>query len=194
MRVGARRLEDDMRPGGGSSKGGQFERDICKALSLWVSGGKRTDIFWRTALSGGRAKILLRAGKEGGAQAGDVGMIHPMGAKFLELFLVDAKSRADLHLHSFITERKDSILDFWKKVCEEADSFNRSPILIAKQNFLPVLFCIDTKGLGLFLGERGFSSGRILRRLEIITVPRWDIRIFHFTEFMAATIPFKVKA
>jgi len=38
-----------------SSKGGEFEREFSKIFSKYVSNGKRTDIFWRTAQSGGRA-------------------------------------------------------------------------------------------------------------------------------------------
>ena len=38
-----------MRKGGGKGKGGNFEREICKALSLWVSKGLNVDLYWRSA-------------------------------------------------------------------------------------------------------------------------------------------------
>ncbi len=34
-------------------KGSSFERQFCKQLSLWVSGGVDSDIYWRTTGSGG---------------------------------------------------------------------------------------------------------------------------------------------
>ena len=34
-------------------KGGNFERNFCKNLSLWVSEGRYQDVFWRTRGSGG---------------------------------------------------------------------------------------------------------------------------------------------
>jgi hypothetical protein len=38
-----------------SKKGGAFEREICKRLSLWWSGGKDDSLLWRTSGSGARA-------------------------------------------------------------------------------------------------------------------------------------------
>jgi len=46
-----------MRKGGGKAKGASFERDICRRLSLWVSAGKQEDVFWRSAMSGGRSTV-----------------------------------------------------------------------------------------------------------------------------------------
>ena len=36
-------------------KGSEFEREMCKCLSLWWTDSKRDDVFWRSAQSGGRA-------------------------------------------------------------------------------------------------------------------------------------------
>jgi hypothetical protein len=43
-------------------KGSQFERDMCRLFSRWVSGGEREDLFWRTSQSGGRATACSRRG------------------------------------------------------------------------------------------------------------------------------------
>ena len=43
-------------------KGSQFERDMCRLFSRWVSGGDRDDLFWRTSQSGGRATACSRRG------------------------------------------------------------------------------------------------------------------------------------
>lgn len=71
-----------MRSGAGKSKGNAFERDVCRKLSLWISDGKRDDLLWRTAASGGRATFISRT--SGGArlavaQAGDVTAIDLAG-------------------------------------------------------------------------------------------------------------------
>lgn len=45
-----------------AQKGSQFERDMCRLFSRWVSGGDRDDLFWRTSQSGGRATACSRRG------------------------------------------------------------------------------------------------------------------------------------
>lgn len=73
-------------------KGGNFEREICKQLSLWWSKGKTDDIFWRTAGSGARATQRQRrgAGKTFG-QDGDMQATNPIGQPFIDLFTVELK-------------------------------------------------------------------------------------------------------
>ena len=40
---------------GKSQKGGAWEREFSKYLSLWITEGERDDVFWRSSQSGGRA-------------------------------------------------------------------------------------------------------------------------------------------
>ena len=51
-----------MRKGGGKAKGSSFERLICKELSLWITGGEHQDVFWRSAMSGGRSTVAMKKG------------------------------------------------------------------------------------------------------------------------------------
>src|SRR5215216_6431446 len=44
-----------------AGKGPQWEREVCRALSLWVTNGERVDVFWRSAMSGGRATVHNRS-------------------------------------------------------------------------------------------------------------------------------------
>jgi hypothetical protein len=55
-----------MRKGGGKQKGSQFERDVCRELSLWVSHGKQEDVYWRSAMSGGRSTVAALKGARSG--------------------------------------------------------------------------------------------------------------------------------
>ena len=70
-------------------KGQNFERDICKKLSLWYGG--RKDIFWRTAGSGARATVRMKQDKCTALSAGDIGCIDPIGSQFLEVCLIELK-------------------------------------------------------------------------------------------------------
>lgn len=74
-----------------SKKGGQFEREFCKTLSLWWSDGKDDALFWRTAGSGARAKVRGRRGKDTANQHGDITATDPSAQPFIDLLTVELK-------------------------------------------------------------------------------------------------------
>lgn len=75
----------------GKNKGNSFERDICTQLSHWWSNGKRDDIFWRAATSGGRATQRSKAGKSTYGQHGDIQAVDPIGFPLTELVTIEIK-------------------------------------------------------------------------------------------------------
>ena len=82
------------------AKGSEFEREICKELSRWWTGGKRDDVFWRTAMSGGRATVRSRQGKTTAGSYGDITAIDPVGFPFLKAFAMELKrgyNKATIH-------------------------------------------------------------------------------------------------
>ena len=72
-------------------KGGQFERTICKELSLWWTGNKRDDVFWRTAGSGARATVRSKTGKRTRNQYGDVQATDRCGQPLIDLCTIEIK-------------------------------------------------------------------------------------------------------
>lgn len=75
----------------GSSKGSTFEREICVMLSRWWTGNARSDIFWRTAGSGARAKVRGRKSQQTEGQHGDIGATDPIGADLIKYFMIELK-------------------------------------------------------------------------------------------------------
>lgn len=69
-------------------KGSNFERIICKQLSVWWSLGKRDDIFWRTSGSGARATVRKQATF---GQYGDVQATDPIGQPLIDLCTIEIK-------------------------------------------------------------------------------------------------------
>jgi len=53
-------------------KGSSYERDMSRKISLYLSGGKRKDLFWRTALSGAFATIHKNSSIHVAGQSGDI--------------------------------------------------------------------------------------------------------------------------
>lgn len=70
----------------GKGKGSQFERDFSRDLSLWWSGGKRKDLFWRSAMSGGMSTVT---GCQ--AQTGDIVAVHEEGYELIEAICFELK-------------------------------------------------------------------------------------------------------
>jgi hypothetical protein len=127
--------------GYGKQKGSEFERQICKSLSLWVSKGKRDDLYWRSAMSGGRATVQGKRGKVNTSQVGDISCIDPEGQELVNKYVIECKNYKDLHIESLIygTPKNGSILEFWNVLCILAKGVNKLPMLIAKQNQKPAI-------------------------------------------------------
>jgi hypothetical protein len=134
-----------VRRGGGKQKGASFEREVSVSLSKWVSYGEREDIFWRSAMSGGRATVGRKKGKDLQHQAGDLAAVHELGQPFLKKFYPELKFYSDLN-YAGILDSTGHLVKFWKSTITEANSYNRSPMLIAKQNRKPVVVFIQGFG------------------------------------------------
>lgn len=132
-----------MRSGGGKAKGSSFERDVCKQLSLWVTGGKSKDVFWRSAMSGGRATVAARRGVKV-RQAGDICAVAPEGHALTERYFIECKHVKDLGLDDFLLKGTGTLAKFWEKACRQAAAHKLAPMLIARQNLMPTIVLVDT--------------------------------------------------
>lgn len=132
-----------MKAGGGKQKGGAFEREVCKALSLWVSHGRREDLYWRSAMSGGRATLGARKGKDLAHQAGDITAVHPDGHALTNHFYIECKHVKNLDFGQFLVKGTGKLAKFWKTCKKEALKHKRQPVIIAKQNGWPILFIAE---------------------------------------------------
>lgn len=72
-------------------KGSQFERDISVRLSRWFSRGERSDLFWRTSQSGGRATTRTKKGARTAGQYGDICATDPEAQVFIDVVTLEAK-------------------------------------------------------------------------------------------------------
>src|SRR5262245_49693460 len=75
-----------------AGKGGNYEREFAKRLSRWWSGGRRSDIFWRTAGSGNRATIGHKRGRSTYGSYGDICAIDPIGSPLLDVVTISLKN------------------------------------------------------------------------------------------------------
>jgi len=75
----------------GKHKGGAFERELCHALSQWWSNGERSDHFWRSANSGGRATVRNQKGKSTRGNYGDIRAEDADAANLIEFVTIELK-------------------------------------------------------------------------------------------------------
>jgi hypothetical protein len=120
------------------AKGGAFEREVCKVLSLWVSHGQRQDLFWRSAMSGGRATVHGRNVR----QCGDVCAVAPEGHHLTDRYFIECKHLKSLDF-SGLLEGRGKLLKYWNIACAQAVKHELIPMLIAKQNNRPVILCCN---------------------------------------------------
>lgn len=123
-------------------KGGSFEREICVALSLWLTAGMNKDVFWRAAMSGGRATVHRGAVR----QAGDITAVAPEGHILTDAIYFELKHLQNITLDSLI-KGKGELLNIWKTTETEAAKYNRIPTLIFRQNRWPTVLCTIKQGI-----------------------------------------------
>lgn len=163
----------------GKIKGSQFEREICKQLSLWISYDERDDIFWRSAMSGGRTTVGLKKGIVRKTQGGDITAIDPIGNKLTDKFIVECKYYRNIHLESMLfgVPKNNSIYEFWMKLNMQAVPVNKEPLLIIKQNNSHKLMGIRNNELSKTLKE---SYG--IRPIAVFSnlLPNLNLYIFEY--------------
>jgi hypothetical protein len=167
-----------MRSGGSSAKGSQFERDVCRKLSLWVTYGQDDEVFWRTAGSGSMATNRRKAGKKVGAHEGDIGAVKPAGRRLLKRYYVECKFYKDLKFMSYLLKQSGTLQGHWDKARKEAKEAGRLPLLIAKQNLMPTFVVLN----GLLNDSSALP--KLVEASCSLRIPNQDTYVILFDDFL----------
>lgn len=159
-------------------KGSQFERDICRKLSLWWTDGARDDIFWRTSQSGGRATTRAKAGKALQAKGayGDIAAIDPVGEPLIAAVSIEVKrgynrfSLQDL-MDGTQAEEKYGLASFLDQARRDAAASNREWLLIWKRDRRTALI-FYTRAVLNKLESLGLAWGQFPADVRVCTL--WD--------------------
>ena len=104
----------------GKAKGSQYERDICRKFSIWISGGKNPNLLWRSAMSGGRSTLQVKKGGINKEQSGDISAVGEEGHRLINIAYLECKNYADLGLANFFMGRSSKatlVLERYGKGC-----------------------------------------------------------------------------
>jgi hypothetical protein len=90
-----------------SGKGSAYEREFCKALSLWWTDGHYDDCFWRTSQSGGRATTRRKKGKSTRGHVGDICATDEEGIVLLQYITFELKRGYSKHTVHDLIDKPD---------------------------------------------------------------------------------------
>lgn len=134
------------------AKGGEYENEIAKLLSLWWADNQRDDIFGRSDSSGARFTQRRKKGKDTANQGGDLTFIDSIGEPLIKTWNIECKTGYGLKTKDEIirwdvldfldSKQKNPVLQvFWNQCSRDADLTNRQPILIFRRNRRETCIC-----------------------------------------------------
>jgi len=138
------------------SKGGGFEREMCRYLSLWWTGGERDDVFWRN-----RTRATSKS-PDARHQLGDIVAVDPVGAPLVSVYNIElktgySKTKKGKRVKNIPWDVLDIIdgkggleskvlIQFWKQASTDADISGRRPMLIFKRDYHNPVVCMYKSG------------------------------------------------
>lgn len=100
------------------AKGGSYEREVCRELSLWFSGGHSDDWFWRASQSGGRATVRARKGKTTTGHCGDIAATCQEGERLTRLITFEVKRGYNKHPGPTVADLLDVLPHYGQQTFE----------------------------------------------------------------------------
>lgn len=164
-----------MKRGGGNRKGASFERFMCKTFSRWLTAGKRVDIFWRTAMSGGRATVMARRGVDI-RQGGDMCSQDPDGHVLTDYLYFEFKHLKKIPVESLLM-RRGLLHKVWAKAQRESLRAGKNLVLVMRQNGSPITVLADG------------GAARYLRIKARMTVHEYDMHVCLLKDLLASPPP-----
>lgn len=175
-------------------KGSSYEREVCGLLSQWWSGGTRTDIFWRSSNSGGRATVRNKAGKSTSGSYGDVAAIDADGVPLIKCLTIELKrgysgsSFSDLvdQLDHTKAKEVENFIEQASRSAQQAKS--RSWVLIHRRDKKKAVAIFPSKLMSDLLNEGAFEKKpSIVCRIQTTLKSGVPIRLYviPLNEFLA---------
>lgn len=97
-------------------------------------------------MSGGRATVGFRKGKTHTRHAGDISATSPEGHALTDQWYVECKAYKNLAIDSAMIKGTGPLIKFWDEAVAQAARYGKRPMLIAKQNQVPVIVLVPTTG------------------------------------------------
>ncbi len=165
-------------------KGGNFEREVSKTLTRWLSGTEKPYLFWRMPGSGGLATIH----EENRGLSGDIRALHPDAEFLTDRFSIECKTgypRASFWQH-FKAVKHNILKDFWEQAVRDAYKAEKTPMLIyRKKGKQRIVGICEADRVGLYNLLDPLPS--LTLRFELAEFPQ--VTFYDFDQFLEAVSP-----
>lgn len=116
----------------GKAKGSGYERDICKMLTVWLTGKDKPYVWWRSPSSGALATITAQNPN----LTGDIISVLPEGGFLTDVFSIEIKvGYPKSSFNKFFSNAKNNEIEmFWKQATTDAGKSKKEPMLVYKKD------------------------------------------------------------
>lgn len=160
------------KPGMGSRKGGDWERQFARELSKWWTNGTDEDVFYRLGGSGGAKRD--KSGRTG--SAGDIRYEKPNGKMLTDRYTFELKSYADVtqDLWSVLVGNPTArVAEWWEHVLSDAAIYGRRSLLILRTNGRAPIFLCDDMKLYNYIWRTSFKGEMSGRQFFMAPLSEW---------------------
>jgi hypothetical protein len=185
------------------AKGGSFELEVAKKLSLWLTDNKRDDLVCRTDTSGGRATVRTKAKKETNKYLyGDLKHSDDLAKPLFDKWSIECKtgyatkSKLKDGTNKIVNwdvldlldskQKTPTLWQMWFQCTIDASLSKRQPILIFRRNLRSVCVVIT---LNYFLSLMKYFGYTKLSKIEVMIPDMYEpnnkIIIMRFDDFLS---------
>lgn len=160
------------KPGMGSRKGGEWERQFARQLSMWWTGNADDCVFYRLGGSGGAKRD--KQGKTG--SAGDIRYDKPEGKMFTDRYTFELKSYADITADMWsvlVGNPTARAVEWWEHLLSDAAIYGRRSLLILRTNNRAPIFLCDDMELYKYIWQTSFKGEMSGRQFFMAPLSEW---------------------
>lgn len=187
------------------AKGGSYELEISKRLSLWYTGGVRDDLVCRTDMSGGRATVRSKQKKVTNKYLyGDLKHSDDACLPMFNKWSIECKTGYGVKSKSGIVrydvldlldsqQDKPVLKKMWDQCVGDAEESGREPILIFRRNGRGSCILMSQKYMRELRKSYGKSVGNSVSfTMPCMFEPYWDVVVMNFDRFLGWADPVKI--
>ena len=172
-------------------KGGDFERDVSKALTKWLTGTEKPYKFWRMPGSGGLATIH----EECTNLSGDIRALSNDSEFLTDCFSIECKTGypSTSFWQHFKQIKNFNIKEFWRQCVQDSLKAGKRPMLIyrkkGKQEIIGI--CKADKVALEAVSDRLAILPNLSLRFELEELP--EVTFYSLKDFLEAVSPEIIK-
>jgi hypothetical protein len=166
-------------------KGGDFEREISKCLTCWLTGEEKPYAYWRMPGSGSLSTIH----EENKDLSGDIVALTPEAEFLTNIFSIECKTGypTTSFWQHFARIKNFNIEIFWRQCFEDAVKANKYPMLVyRKKGRKPIIGISKYIKDKLNLEELPYLELKFEEKLPILV-------FFDFNDFLKVVTPQRIR-